>query len=73
MQERSTRTTASVGSRSVGSGTFSTRTSPAPYIRVARMIPSDHSRLSERDTDVLALPLDSKEPGGRAFRFSFCG
>jgi hypothetical protein len=32
MPERSTRTTASVGSRSVGSGTSSTRTSPAPYI-----------------------------------------
>ncbi len=30
MQERSTRTMASVGSRRTGSGTFSTRTSPAP-------------------------------------------
>ena len=33
-----TRTTASVGSCSDGSGTFSTRTSPAPYISVARMV-----------------------------------
>src|SRR5258707_11649178 len=37
MQERSTRTTASVGSRNAASGTSSTRTSWAPYIRVARM------------------------------------
>src|SRR6266566_408943 len=37
MAERSTRTTASVGSRSAASGTVSTRTSPAPYIKVARM------------------------------------
>ena len=36
MHDRSTRTTASVGSRSVGSGTSSTRTSPAPWITVAR-------------------------------------
>src|SRR5579862_4536917 len=37
MHERSTRTSASVGSRSTGSGTSSTRTSPAPYITVAFM------------------------------------
>ena len=36
MQERSTRTTASVGCFSTGSGTSSTRTSPAPYMSVAR-------------------------------------
>ena len=30
MHDRSTRTSASVGSRSIGSGTVSTRTSPAP-------------------------------------------
>ena len=35
-QVRTTRTTASVGCCSAGSGTFSTRTSPAPYISVAR-------------------------------------
>jgi hypothetical protein len=37
MHERSTRTTASVDSCSFGSGTSCTRTSPAPYIKVARM------------------------------------
>src|SRR6266508_4859985 len=36
MAERTTRTTASVGWRTVASGTCSTRTSPAPYITVAR-------------------------------------
>src|SRR5512132_2205480 len=35
MAERTTRTTASVGWRTVASGTCSTRTSPAPYITVA--------------------------------------
>src|SRR6478672_11513847 len=38
MQEATTRTTASVGSSMIGSGTFSTRTSPAAYINVARML-----------------------------------
>ena len=37
MQARTTRTSASVGSLQRGSGTFSTRTSPAPYITVARI------------------------------------
>jgi hypothetical protein len=37
IHDRSTRTSASVGSRRTGSGTFSTRTSPAPYIDVARI------------------------------------
>src|SRR5215208_4714275 len=36
MAERTTRTTASVGWRTVASGLCSTRTSPAPYITVAR-------------------------------------
>src|SRR5262245_59066171 len=40
MQARVTRTMASVGSFTMGSGTFSTRTSPAPYITVARMLGS---------------------------------
>ena len=34
-QDRTIRTSASVGSCRIGSGTFSTRTSPAPYIKVA--------------------------------------
>src|SRR4051812_12903925 len=37
MQEAVTRTSASVGSLPTESGTFSTRTSPAPYMRVARI------------------------------------
>src|SRR5256886_1983132 len=37
MQARVTRTSASVGSTIVASGTFSTRTSPARYMIVARM------------------------------------
>src|SRR3954466_12449753 len=40
MQARVTRTRASVGSRRRASGTFSTRTSPAPYMTVARIVPS---------------------------------
>src|SRR5215218_11406889 len=36
MAEHTTRTTASVGWRTVASGRCSTRTSPAPYITVAR-------------------------------------
>ena len=37
IQARTTRMIASVGSSNDGSGTFSTRTSPAPYMMVARM------------------------------------
>src|SRR5688500_11980145 len=37
MQARVTRTTASVGSTMLASGTVSTRTSPAPYFTVARI------------------------------------
>ena len=39
MQACVTRTSASVGSTSRASGTFSTRTSPAAYITVAFMLP----------------------------------
>src|SRR5919202_232646 len=42
MQALVTRTMASVGSTREGSGTCSTRTSPAAYIRVARMHPGKH-------------------------------
>src|SRR5215210_6659743 len=38
MHARVTRTMASVGSTMVASGTFSTRTSPAAYMMVARMV-----------------------------------
>src|SRR4051812_46050256 len=37
-QVRTTRTTASVGASIVGSGSCSTRTSPAPYMTVARTL-----------------------------------
>ena len=50
MQDRSTRTIASVGSRRTGSGTSSTRTSPAPYIKVARIRKSFRS-WSSRDLE----------------------
>src|SRR5216683_1402230 len=38
MQAAVTRTSASAGCLMTESGTFSTRTSPAPYMRVARMV-----------------------------------
>src|SRR5512133_2831144 len=48
MAERTTRTMASVGWRTVASGTCSTRTSPAPYITVARTrLPPDCEALAE--------------------------
>src|SRR4051794_19294322 len=43
MQARVTRTRASVGSVSRASGTFSMRTSPAPYMTVARIVASSRS------------------------------
>jgi hypothetical protein len=45
---RVTRTSASVGSIRRASGTFSTRTSPAPYITVARIRPTSRPRRSKR-------------------------
>jgi hypothetical protein len=52
MQARTTRTIASVGATIDGSGTFSTRTSPAPYIMVARV-----SQIDPRYRSSVTFPI----------------
>src|ERR1700685_2777319 len=51
MQALRTRTIASVGSCNVGSGTLSIRTSPAAYIRVARLVVPPIVRPTHARTD----------------------
>src|SRR2546421_11538053 len=52
MAERVTRTSASVGSIRRASGTVSTRTSPAPYMRVARIAQPPTSGAAEYSSSV---------------------
>src|SRR6266851_4832073 len=59
MQARVTRTTASVGSLIAGSGTFSIRTSPAPYMTVARMSVPPSSCCLTVDHPLLGLGVAS--------------
>ncbi len=59
-----------MGSRSAGSGTFSTRTSPAPYIKVARMKISAYTAepgsASQNALNLLASWVATLEAAGSA-------
>src|SRR5436309_10488908 len=74
-----TRTTASVGSATIGSGTLSILTSPAAYITVARIGTSTVARafsarnLRSHNPEVAGsnpAPATGKDPQSRAFSFS---
>ena len=59
------RTSASVGCLMAESGTFSTRTSPAPYISVARMMVSPFTLVVTAPWSARAVGEDVLEDGQR--------